>query len=178
MRRIAHVIALSVVLLIVSGCGGRFAGVADDLARVRPQNLSGDKTAIESLLDDAFRGFSGAEDDAQRVAKSAGDDAFKTATTAETLALRFPIGREQVASAVRGALCDLGRHYLTSSKSPDIVQIVQNNLIGELIPPYQILTIAQDVESLATAYKEGVKVDRIYWSARIGIECLLAGKSR
>jgi hypothetical protein len=176
MRPIAHVIALSVVLLIVSGCGGRFAGVADDLARVRPQNLSGDKTAIESLLDDAFRGFNGA--DAQQVARSAGDEAFKAAAGADALARRFPIVHEKVASAIRGTVCDIGRHYLTSDEDPDVVETLANNGIAEVLPPAQIAMIATEVEKLGADYKRGVSLDRIYWSARIGIECLLAGKSR
>jgi hypothetical protein len=177
MRPIARAIGLLVVVAFVAGCS-RFAGVADDIAKVRPPHLPGDKGAFESVLDDAFRGFSGAEDDALRLARSAGTDAVASVAVADRIAQRFPGVEARVASAARGTLCDLGRHYLTNSEDPDVVEMLRNNGIAEVIPMAQIAQVAGEILSLGAAYKEGVGTDRIYWSARIGLECLLAGKSR
>jgi hypothetical protein len=177
MRPIARAIGLLVFVALVAGCG-RFAGAADDLARIRPPHLPGDKGAFEGVLDDAFRGFSGAEDDAQRLARSAGTDAVAAVGAADRIAQRFPGAEAKVASAIRGSLCDLGRHYLTSDEDPDIVEMLRNNGIAEVIPALQLVLVVQEVRTLSEAYKKGVSTDRIYWSARIGLQCILAGKSR
>jgi hypothetical protein len=177
MRPIARAVRLLVLVVLVAGCG-RFAGAADDIARIRPPHLAGDKSAFERVLDDAFRAFSGAEDDAQRLARSAGTDALAAVAAADTIAQRFPGAEAKVASAIRGTLCDLGRHYMTSNEDPDIVEMLRNNGLAEVIPGLQIVLVAQDVRSLGEAYKKGATTNQIYWSARMGLQCLLAGKSR
>jgi len=175
MRPIPRAIGLTLLIAVVAGCG-RFGAVADDLARMRPPSLPGDKGAIEGVLDDAFRGFTGAEDDALRLARSAGTDAVATVTAADTIAARFPGAEAKVASAIRGSLCDLGRHYLTNSEDPDVIETLRNNGLGELITPLQLILIADDVRKLGESYRQGVPADRVYLSARIGLQCLLAGK--
>lgn len=175
MRSIARAIGLLVIMTLVASCG-RFGGVADDIAKIRPPHLPGDKGAFEGVLDDAFRGFSGTEDDALRLARSAGTDAVGATAAADAIAQRFPGAEAKVASAIRGTLCDVGRHFLTSIEDPNIGEMLSNNGLAEVIPGLQFVLVADEVRDLIEAYRDGVSSDRIYWSARIGLECLLASK--